>query len=91
MSDTPTPGSTAEPAAAAAAAPAPAAPPETVAPQPVVRSPFVLVKPLLAPDKAIGAGELVSLTPAQATEHAALIRAATALDLSRWGRAPHEL
>lgn len=87
MSDTPTPGSVAEPAVVAA----PAAPPETVAPQPQTRAPFVLVKPLLAPDRAIGAGELVSLTPAQAIEHTALIRPATVLDLSRWGRAPHEL
>lgn len=86
MSDTPTPV-----AEAPAPEAAPAAPPETVAPHPEARSPFVLVKPLLAADKAIGAGELVSLTPAQATEHAGLIRPATVLDLSRWGRAPHEL
>lgn len=88
MSDTPTPGTEAP---APTPAPAQAAPPETVAPQPEARSPFVLLKPLLAADKAIGAGELVSLTPAQATAHAAFIRPATVLDLSRWGRAPHEL
>lgn len=86
MSDTPPPV-----AEAAAPEAAPAAPPETVAPQPETRAPFVLLKPLAAPDKAIGAGELVSLTPTQATEHAALIRPATVLDLSRWGRAPHAL
>lgn len=68
---------------------APAAPPETVAPQPEARSPFVVVKPLIAGETLLAPdGCIVSLTATQATEYAALVRPAAAIDLSRWAKAP---
>lgn len=70
---------------------APAAPPETRPPEPEARSPFVVLKPISTPDRVIGSGHLVSLTERQATEHAALVRAATARDLAIYGRPPAEL
>jgi hypothetical protein len=89
MSDTnPTGAPAPEPAAVAAPV---AAPPETRAPQPESRSPFVVLKPISTPERVCGSGTLVSLTVRQAAEHATLIRPATALDVSRWGRAVPEL
>ncbi len=85
MSDTTTPG-----------APAPEGdamqpPPETAAPEPEGRSPFVVLSPLAASGRVVGAGHIVNATPSQASEHAGLLRPATIHDLSIYGRAPSDL